>query len=320
MAVYKNGSKGSDVTRIQKALKDAGLYQGTADGIFGPGTEKAVKAFQAKCGLEADGIVGTDTWNKLFPPTPVAAPKGVAGDLDSRCLALTGTFETGSLAPGCFATMAGNFDGQGMSFGALQWNFGQGTLQPLLKEMFVNHGDVAASIFGTYLNQLKQAVDGGKQAALAFAASIQDPAKKTVTDPWKSMFRSLGLTPEFQSIQVKAAAAYYKKGVSLCTEYGLCTERGRALMFDISVQNGSIGNSVKALILKDFATLSPSLSPEETEVAKMRIVANRRAEAANPKFVEDVRKRKLCIAEGKGVVHGITYDLAVQFGLGLGSV
>jgi len=49
----------------------------------------------------------------------------------------------------------------------------------------------------------------------------------------------------------------------------------------------------------------------------MRIVANRRAEDANPKFVEDVRQRKLCITEGKGVVHGITYDLDAQFGLDL---
>ncbi len=39
--------------------------------------------------------------------------------------------------------------------------------------------------------------------------------------------------------------------------------------------------------------------------------------AANPVFREDVRRRKLCIAEGKETVHGITYDLAGQFGLDL---
>ena len=49
----------------------------------------------------------------------------------------------------------------------------------------------------------------------------------------------------------------------------------------------------------------------------MRIVANRRAEAANPAWVEDVRARKLCIANGYGVVHGIPYDLEGQFGIGL---
>jgi hypothetical protein len=213
--------------------------------------------------------------------------------------------------------VAGNFDGQGISLGALQWNFGQGTLQPLLQDMFTNHHDIASMIFGASLDQLQQAIKGGKQAALSFAASVQDQSKKAVAAPWKQMFRSLGLTPEFQAIEVKGAATYYGRGVKLCTDYGLWTERGRALMFDISVQNGSIPDKVRALIVADFGKLPQSLSAEETELRKMRIVANRRAEAANPIFVEDVRRRKLCIAEGKGVVHGINYDLAGQFGLDL---
>ncbi|MHB8148917.1 MAG: peptidoglycan-binding domain-containing protein [Desulfobulbia bacterium] len=316
MAIYKNGSTGDDVTRIQKALKDAGFYQGEPDGVFGSQTEIALKNFQTASGLGADGIVGPATWGKLFP-SPASAPKEVSGNLDSRCLALTGSFETGKFSPECFATMTGNFDGQGMSFGALQWNFGQGTLQTLLKEMFANHQDIASGIFGENLGKLQQAINGGKEAALSFAASIQDPAKHTITDPWKQMFRALGLTPEFQAIEVRGAAAYYEKGIRLCQDYGLWSQRGRALMFDICVQNGSIADSVKALIMADFGKLPQSASPEETELAKMRIVANRRAEGANPKFVEDVRRRKLCIAEGKGVVHGITYDLAAQFGLDL---
>lgn len=316
MAVYKNGSTGDDVARIQKALKDAGFYQGEPDGVFGSQTETALKNFQTASGLGADGIVGPATWGKLFPSS-VSAAKEVSGGLDSRCLALTGSFETGKFSPECFATMTGNFDGQGMSFGALQWNFGQGTLQTLLKEMFANHQDIASGIFGENLGKLQQAISGGKEAALSFAASIQDQAKHTITDPWRQMFRALGLTPEFQAIEVRGAATYYQKGIRLCQDYGLWSQRGRALMFDICVQNGSIGDSVKALIMADFGKLPQSASPEETELAKMRIVANRRAEAANPKFVEDVRRRKLCIAEGKGVVHGITYDLAAQFGLDL---
>jgi len=239
------------------------------------------------------------------------------GDIAVRCLALTGSFETGHLAPECFGAAAGNFDGQGMSFGALQWNFGQGTLQPLLGEMFENHPDSVASLFGTDLEALKKALKEGKAASLAFASAIQDPGKKTILPAWSKRFRSLGLSPEFQAIEIKAAAAYYKKAVGLCAEYGLWTERGRALVFDICVQNGGIPDPVKRLILADIATLHASLSPEDMELQKLRIIANRRAEAANPKFVEDVRKRKLCIAEGKGVVHGIAYDVSAQFGIDL---
>jgi len=91
-------------------------------------------------------------------------------------------------------------------------------------------------------------------------------------------------------------------------------------MFDICVQNGSISQSVRELIMADFSRLSPSLSRDETEVQKMVIIANRRAEVANPRLVEDVRKRKLCIATGKGVVQGASYDLAAQFGIDLSPV
>lgn len=54
------GSKGEDVQRVQKAL---GI---TADGDFGPGTERAVKAWQAANGLTPDGIVGPKTLAKLI--------------------------------------------------------------------------------------------------------------------------------------------------------------------------------------------------------------------------------------------------------------
>jgi hypothetical protein len=309
MPVYKNGSSGNDVALIQTALKKAGLYEGEPDGVFGNLTEAAVKDFQSKSGLAADGITGPATWAILFPPD-------IKEDISLRCLALTGSFETGQLAPDCFATVTGNFDGQGMSFGALQWNFGQGTLQPLFQEMFDKHPDISFKIFGDDLESLQNAIKGGKDSAIAFAVSSQ----KTNWKHWMQMFRLLGLTSEFQAIETKGAAAYQDKAVRLCKDYGLRTARGIALMFDIAVQNGGISDKVRGRISDDTVKLGQGLSPEDIEVAKMKIIANRRAEAANPRFIEDVRRRKLCIAEGKGVVHGIAYDLAVQFGLDLSRV
>ena len=50
---------------IQKALQSAGYYKGTLDGKVGPGTREAVKAFQRDNGLEPDGVVGRQTWDKL---------------------------------------------------------------------------------------------------------------------------------------------------------------------------------------------------------------------------------------------------------------
>nr|VFJ43024.1 MAG: Predicted Peptidoglycan domain-containing protein [Candidatus Kentron sp. DK] len=53
------GSRGEWVRKLQEELEIG------ADGIFGAGTETALKAFQIDAGLEADGIVGRNTWRAL---------------------------------------------------------------------------------------------------------------------------------------------------------------------------------------------------------------------------------------------------------------
>ena len=56
--VLKQGSKGADVKKMQQKLKNWGYYKGSVDGIFGAKTKEAVKYFQRRNGLVADGIVG----------------------------------------------------------------------------------------------------------------------------------------------------------------------------------------------------------------------------------------------------------------------
>ena len=53
--------EGKDVRKLQEKLKAAGFAISVADGVFGPGTDKAVKEFQQKNTLVADGIVGLKT-------------------------------------------------------------------------------------------------------------------------------------------------------------------------------------------------------------------------------------------------------------------
>lgn len=53
------------VTEIQTALKNAGFYTGKIDGDMGPGTKKAVEAFQQANNLKVDGKVGPKTWLAL---------------------------------------------------------------------------------------------------------------------------------------------------------------------------------------------------------------------------------------------------------------
>ena len=59
--VLKVGSSGAQVKTLQTKLNNWGYYAGTVDGIFGSKTQAAVKRFQQKNGLVADGIVGAKT-------------------------------------------------------------------------------------------------------------------------------------------------------------------------------------------------------------------------------------------------------------------
>ena len=52
---------------IQRALVARGYDPGPVDGVLGPRTRAAVRAFQAASGLVVDGIVGPRTWAVLWP-------------------------------------------------------------------------------------------------------------------------------------------------------------------------------------------------------------------------------------------------------------
>lgn len=50
---------------IQRALKNAGYYDGVVDGKIGEKTKNAIIEFQKAKGIKVDGIVGKETWAQL---------------------------------------------------------------------------------------------------------------------------------------------------------------------------------------------------------------------------------------------------------------
>ena len=80
----QQGSNGDAVRAVQSQIhsRGDGANQITIDGIFGPVTSDAVRAFQTLLGLPVDGIVGPQTWNHLVngylaAPDPQTAAKDV---------------------------------------------------------------------------------------------------------------------------------------------------------------------------------------------------------------------------------------------------
>lgn len=316
MGSFRLGSGGREVEAIQARLKALGFYSGPLDGSFGGGTEAAARLFQQSRRLKADGIVGPATWKALFA-APFPGPEITRRPLAYRCLALTASFETGLPFPECCSQVQGDFDGRGLSFGALQWSLGQGTLQPLFSEMEKRYPETLRLVFHDHLASLLASVNGGREETMAFARSIQHPVTHAVFEPWRGMFRALGRTAACRALQAKLAETLFHQAARLAAGYGLRSERALALLFDIQVQNGGISEIVRARILADFDALPGHLGVSEAETARMTIIARRRSEAARPQWIDDVRSRKLTIARGEGVVHGVRYHLEEQFGIGL---
>ncbi|MCM0647262.1 DUF5050 domain-containing protein [Clostridium swellfunianum] len=208
-----------------------------------------------------------------------------------------------------YTAIAGNFDGQGLSVGILQWNIGTGTLQPLLRRMDTEYNQIMRNIFGTNYDSIHLMLDKSRADQLAWAVSINNSLNKII-EPWRTQIYNLCSTPEYQQIQRDATATYTSKAASITYTYNLKSTRAYALAFDIATQNGAVNSTAAATISQ-----AQQQRPNMTEKELLTVIANAVADAANPAYTEDVRSRKLCIVNGSGIVHRTQFYLDRDYGL-----
>lgn len=72
----KAGAQGAFVTELQQLLNALGAKL-QADGVFGPATDKEVKAFQTKFGVSANGIVEHITWSGIYTRVYISSRKSL---------------------------------------------------------------------------------------------------------------------------------------------------------------------------------------------------------------------------------------------------
>jgi len=94
MSLLKRGSTGEAVRKLQEIL---GL---DVDGIYGPGTEAAVKEHQQGEHLTADGIAGADTLASLGLWNHITLQEGSKGLTVKKLQAALGLAEDGAFGPG----------------------------------------------------------------------------------------------------------------------------------------------------------------------------------------------------------------------------
>ena len=74
--VLVRGDRGYAVTLLQQRLKELGYYTIKVDGIFGSGTQRAVRNFQIRNGLTATGVADSVTQQVLYSSAAISAYGG----------------------------------------------------------------------------------------------------------------------------------------------------------------------------------------------------------------------------------------------------
>ena len=239
------------------------------------------------------------------------------------CVQVTGTFEDN--AP-TYDAVTGNFDGQGLSVGILQWNAGSGTLQNLLVNI------AATMTWPTMQTYFKS--DIHQFALLKPADAIQwcvdhylqegstkvDPAAKVC---WQNMLQ--------QQASIDAQVAYATNTVlarakvlasTYCPDTPTST-RATAFFFDLVTQSGGMQNSrgkvepIAAGVVPDVSDVLDFTHENNLKVAGMWEVvvqsdplaarllhyAYERSKLSNPLYIWDALSRRGSIACRAGIVH-----------------
>ncbi len=294
---------GSIISDIQASLNAITAFEIKVDGSFGRQTEQALSGFQTARSLPVTGTVSDTTW--------VALMHSAEPLIFERCLQVVASFEgTG------FTLIEGNFDGAGLTWGIVGFTLASGEISSLLGEISSRFPDLLNLAFGHDAAELLDNLGPGASASkrMEFANSITGPRFR-VAEPWRSGFATLGEQREVQRLQVERARNQYWTTLALrdAHDLGLKQELDLMLMFDIAVQDG--GMRSKGRLEAARRRLHDGMS----DLERRRIIAQVVVDTITGAFKDDVRQRKMCIAQGNGIVHGAGYNLA-EWGLADGFV
>lgn len=286
---FSVGVVGEIARRIQTALTEAGFDTKGTDGWFGNNTAIALGNFQQSKQLSATGMVDEATWQQLM----AQALPSVA----DRSLELTAAFEGHG-----FGLAVGNFDGALLTWGIIGFTMGSGEVQHIINAVQQQNPQLVNQAFQDSTQELLDLVNESADFQTTWANAHTLPNGGLV-QPWRQMFATFGSFPEVQAEQMKHVVAdYLNPAIATGRKLKLTSELGLALCFDIHVQNGGIK-------LASMAQIQQNTTSTTTETDLLAIIANTVADSARPDYREDVRRRKLTIAQGQGDVHGHTYVL-----------
>lgn len=249
----------------------------------------------------SDGVLST-----AGPIMSLAAPAQTIGEitlLEAQTIALqvTTAFEGGTSMN--YAALAGDFDGQATSYGLIQWNFGQGTLGPLLNKMRAASPAAFKGCFSEdadYDTLLAALVSGSSTDQADWARDLQASAAGKAA--WRAAFVALAGVESFRQIQRAEAAAEYHPEVKGCVSKLRTLDsalmknislRTYVALFDLCVQQHNL-NKAWDQIKAEVAAQKPT-----TQLALVEIAVVERAKKASDAWVADCMSRRLGIISGQ---------------------
>jgi len=255
---------------------------------------------------------------------PVKEPREEIPTLFKQCaIDITSSFEGTT-----WGTCSPNFDGQGVSVGKFQWNYGQQSLQSKILIPFIN-------MFGTkeldsfFPEPISHSAQMNSKAAVAFSLRMQS-RKLSV----RSMKYIYSMKPEWSSaweiflndkrtieIQVDASSSMLSKSWSYIEEYNLPPDMLHfTFCFDVVVQNGgfkgvpyphitaSLNSKYQAFLndktLTDNRNYNIWKQTTDLSDRQKNLYVWISSRVTRNKWAKDVMSRKGTISHQKGIVHG----------------
>lgn len=218
-------------------------------------------------------------------------------DLAKRILLHTSFFEGHFSDEQNYSTTAGNWDGCGMSFGILQFNFcGSDSLTYLMRDYIKIYPQEFRQIFGNKADEVRRIImSPNRRARLKWGDRISQPPQKNKLKPeWQKKFERLGTSPNMRKIQLVHAAKWMEQARLMAERYNIETTQGVGFVFDQATQSWEFK------------------SPKDLE-KKMKTARNDRARLQ--KALEHVRpevakRRRVLIHKGKGEYFKRPYDIS----------
>ncbi len=130
MANLRIGSSGNSVRDLQRQLASAGFNPRGVDGVYGPNTAAAVRAYQRANGLQVDGIFGNQTRNALFTDSFESGPVNNGSTTGASGTNRTATFDRVTNAGQRSQMVEGRITVNGRTYQFRSGGHGRGSLPP----------------------------------------------------------------------------------------------------------------------------------------------------------------------------------------------